>query len=76
MNLTNRQIESLRHGEPVYIQNEDVGAELVLLRRDLFEETFEFHDWDPRLMRRHIVEMMHEDWGDPAMSVYDQLTDN
>ncbi len=73
MNLTKDQIEAVKQGEPVHVLAEEVGGEVVLLRGDVFDRIAQLlDDWDPRLMRRHMADMMQEDWGDPAMSVYDR----
>lgn len=71
--LTTDQIEAVKQGEPVHLVPEEVGEEVVLLRGDVYERITElFDDWDLRLMRRQMTEVMREDWDDPALSVYDQ----
>lgn len=73
MTLTHDQIEALKQGKPVHAVSEEVGEEVVLLRGDVYDRIAELlDDWDPALMRRHMADMMKEDWEDPAMSVYDQ----
>jgi hypothetical protein len=51
MNLTNEQVQAIRDGEPVPVIPPEVGAECILLRRDVYErakQTVEDHLPTPR----------------------------
>jgi hypothetical protein len=70
--LTEDQIKAVKPGEPVRLAPEEVGEEVVLLRSDVYDRIAELlDDWDPRLMRGHLVNIMKEDWDDPPMRAYD-----
>lgn len=70
MNLTAEQIKAIDEGEPVPVVVE--GRQCVLLNSKLYDQIREtLVDWDPPTMRRHMADMMANDWNDPAMSVYD-----
>jgi hypothetical protein len=71
MNLTEEQVKAVEQGYPISLVVD--RTECVLLRKDLYDQLRELlEDWDPRIMRRHMAEMMRDDWTDPAMNVYNQ----
>jgi hypothetical protein len=41
MDLTNDQVQAIRDGEPVPVMPPEVGAECILLRRDVYERVRE-----------------------------------
>jgi hypothetical protein len=70
MNLTPEEIRTLDKGEPVSLMVE--GRKCVLLTSDAYEQAQALiDDWAPSTMRRHMAEMMAEDWNDPTMSACD-----
>ncbi|MBW3541146.1 MAG: hypothetical protein KY476_12830 [Planctomycetes bacterium] len=71
MVLTAEQQAAIEQGQPVSVI---VGTTpCVIVREDVYQGIEAMlDDWDPRLMRRHLASMMAEDWGDPAMEIYDQ----
>jgi hypothetical protein len=71
MNLTEEQVKAVEQGYPISLVVD--RTECVLLRKDLYDQLRELlEDWDPRIMRRHMAEMMRDDWTDPAMNVYNK----
>ena len=68
MDLTSIQIESLDLGEAVPVVVD--GRNCVLLSESTYQDLLD--EWHPSTMKRHLAEMMREDWSDPAMSVYDE----
>jgi hypothetical protein len=70
MNLTPEQIDAVKQGASVRVLSPEIGAECVVIRRDVYEQIQELlDDWDPRLMRPHVARMMAEDWQD--LNVYE-----
>lgn len=71
MQLSVDQAEALDKGEPVWLSVDN--RDCVLLSRQAYEQVRALiEDWDPSTMRHHMARMMIDDWGDPAMSVYDE----
>ena len=71
MQFTPEQIQALDSGQPVPLSVE--GRPCVLLPGAVYEQFLEaVQDWHPAAMRRHMADMMAEDWNDPRMNVYDE----
>ncbi len=69
--LSPAQLQAIDSGQPVPLSIE--GRPCVLLPEALYEQLRQaLDDWHPATMRRHIADMMADDWSDPAMSVYDE----
>jgi hypothetical protein len=69
--LTAEQRTALGQGEAVPLMVD--ATECVLLRKDVYDRIQELiEDWDPRVMRGHLAQMMADDWNDPRMSIHDQ----
>ena len=71
MKFSPDQLRALDSGHPLPLIVE--GRECVLLSGAFYESLREaIDDWHPATMRRHMADMMADDWSDPAMSVYDE----
>ncbi|MDH3717996.1 MAG: hypothetical protein OES79_07725 [Planctomycetota bacterium] len=70
MELSQEQLETLDKGQPVSLVVD--GRSCVLLSNQTYARVRELiEDWDPSTMKRHMAELMADDWNDPAMNVYD-----
>jgi hypothetical protein len=71
MQVTNEQLQAIDSGQPVVLSVE--GRDCVLLPSGLYHQLRDsIEDWDIASMQGNIARMMKDDWGDAAMSVYDE----
>lgn len=72
LSLTAEQLQEIDKGEAVSIFVG--GRECVLLQSDSYSQMRnQIDQWNPLIMQFGMAQLMNEDWGDPAMSVYDEL---
>jgi hypothetical protein len=76
IDLTEEQQRAVMNGQPVTITTPELEDAVVLVRASVFARYQELLDEDTAIkeMYPHIWDVMKEDWNDPAMSVYDQLS--
>ena len=69
--ITKEQMQAVESGEAVQITLE--GTECVVIKKEVYESVRDLiDDAHPRAMKKHLSQLMEEDWSDPAMNVYDQ----
>lgn len=66
MEFTEHQLQAIDSGQPVPVEIE--GRSCVVVPGSLYSRMRDALDeWDPAAMKRHMAEMMREDWTDPAI---------
>jgi hypothetical protein len=66
MTPSTERIKAVKQNGAVPLHPPEHGDDVVLMRGYAYDEVSELlEDWDPRLLREHMAEMMRDDWDCP-----------